>query len=171
MLGFHLMKPIYALLALFACVDISPAIQLSDPAIHEIRAYVYDYTQEERSHITIDGRLHKGVINRAGVKLSHNQRKRLIEAIAKQPLPKRIQPLADCYWPHHGFVFYDRAGQILAHAEVCLQCNRHRGYKILELSYYWDLRDIGKLIGELKLPIFKGDKKYTQLFLKVDLPK
>jgi hypothetical protein len=39
------------------------------------------------------------------------------------------------------------------------------------LSYYWDLRDIGKLIGELKLPIFKGDKKYTQLFLKVDLPK
>ncbi|MCH1420983.1 MAG: hypothetical protein L7W40_11820 [Akkermansiaceae bacterium] len=154
------------LLVICLCSSLSHAIELSDPAIHEVRAYVYDYTQEKKSHITIDGRLHRGVINKAGVKLSPNQLKRLLKAIAEQPLPKKILPLADCYWPHHGFVFFDKMGQILAHAEVCLQCNQHRGYKILELSYYWDLKDIRKLIGELKLPIFEDDKKYTQLFLK-----
>ena len=159
-------QDIFTLLLIFFCSSLSHAIELSDSAIHEVRAYVYDYTQEKKSHITIDGRLHKGVINKAGVKLSPNQLKRLIKAIAKQPLPKNILPLADCYWPHHGFVFFDETGQILAHAEVCLQCNQHRGYKILELSYYWDLKDIRKLIGELKLPIFEDDKKYTQLFLK-----
>lgn len=161
-----LIQDLLTLFIIFFCACPSHAIELSDPAIHEVRAYVYDYTQEKKSHITIDGRLHKGVINKAGVKLSPNQLKRLIKAIAKQPLPKKILPLADCYWPHHGFVFFDETGQILAHAEVCLQCNRHRGYKILELSYYWDLKDIRKLIGELKLPIFEDDKKYTQLFLK-----
>jgi hypothetical protein len=160
----------YGLLPLLAffCTGLSSAIRLSDPAIHEVRAYVYDYTQEKKSHITIDGRLHKGVINKGGVKLSPDQKERLNKAIAKQPLPKKIQPLADCYWPHHGFVFYDKEGKILAHAEVCLQCNRHRGYKILELSPYWDLREISKLIKELKLPILKGNEEYTRLFLKAD---
>ena len=160
-----------ALLALFCCAGMTLAIELSDPAIHEVRAYVYDYTQEKKSHITINGRLHKGVINKAGFKLSPDQIKRLTKAIAKQPVPERILPLADCYWPHHGFVFYDKEGQILAHAEVCLQCKRHRGYNILELSFYWNLRDIKKLIGELKLPIFKGDEKYTQLYLKANVKK
>ena len=158
-------------LIVFLSSVLSPAIELSDPAIHEVRAYVYDYTQEEKSHITIEGRLHKGVINKAGVKLSADQKERLIKAIAKQPLPNKIPPLADCYWPHHGFVFYDKEGGVLAHAEVCLQCNRHRGYKILELSPYWNLKEVGKLITELKLPILKGDEEYTQLFLKADSQK
>jgi hypothetical protein len=161
-----LIQDLLTLFIIFSCACLSNAIELSDPAIHEVRAYVYDYTQEKKSHITIDGRLHNGVINKAGIKLSPDQLKRLLKAIAKQPLPKKILPLPDCYWPHHGFVFFDKMGKILAHAEVCLQCSRHRGYKILELSYYWDLKDIRKLIGELKLPIFEDDKKYTQLFLK-----
>ncbi|MGB0145195.1 MAG: hypothetical protein ACPGAP_10530, partial [Akkermansiaceae bacterium] len=71
----------------------------------------------------------------------------------------------------HGFVFYDKGGGVLAHAEVCLQCNRHRGYKILELSFYWNLKELSKLITELKLPILKGDKEYTQLFLEADSQK
>ena len=63
------MTPFFFLISLivFLSSAFSPAIELSDPAIHEVRAYVYDYTQEKKSHITIEGRLHKGVINKAGV--------------------------------------------------------------------------------------------------------
>jgi hypothetical protein len=86
-----LIQDLLTLFIIFFCACPSHAIELSDPAIHEVRAYVYDYTQEKKSHITIGGRLHKGVINKAGVKLSPNQLKRLLKAIAKQPLPKKIR--------------------------------------------------------------------------------
>ena len=130
--------------------------------IHEVRAYVYDYTQEkDRMALLKGGKLHAGIINKGGAKLSDEQVERLKEAIRSS---KERVPGAFCYMPHHGFVFFNKQGRPMGHIELCFQCGNvdssPRGLPERE----WDWKAIRKLLEELKIPILKEDADYTKLF-------
>ena len=133
--------------------------------IQDIRAYVYDYTQEKGNSMLLkDARLHKGVINVGGTKLSDNQVKRLKNAMRSS---KERVPGAFCYHPHHGFVFYDKKGRAMGHIELCFQCGNvdssPKGLSKVE----WDWKVMRKLLEELKIPILKKDADYTKLYTEI----
>ena len=131
--------------------------------IGEVRAFVYDYTQNKRSvSLLKGGKLHPGVINDGGAKLSEAQVERLKGAIRSSE--ERV-PGAFCYLPHHGFVFYDKEGKPMGHIELCFQCGNVASSPKGLPERQWDWDELRKLLGELKVPILKKDEEYTQLFL------
>ncbi len=130
--------------------------------IHEVRAYVYDYTQEVKNlSLLKHGKLHKGIINNGGTKLSEDQVARLKEAIRSS---KERIPGAFCYMPHHGFVFFDKDGKAMGHIELCFQCGNVASSPKGLPEREWNWKELGTLLEELKIPIQKEDKEYTQLY-------
>ena len=130
--------------------------------IQEVRAFVYDYTQDKNSKLLLkNNKLHKGVINDPGIKLSIQQIKRLKTALRTS---KKEGPMARCYMPHHGFIFYNTQGKAIGHIELCFQCgNKDSTPKSLS-AHPWDWAELKKILEELKIPILKKDKDYTKLF-------
>ena len=140
--------------------------------VHEVRAYVYDYTQEyNKDHqdrgmlnwdLLKDGKLHKGVINTGGAKLSKEQVERLMKAMKHDEHTKA----AKCHWPHHGFVFYDKKGVAMGHLQLCFQCGTREssphGAPITNI----DWKVMRKLFEELDVPVLKKNEDYTKLFLE-----
>ena len=138
--------------------------------VHEVRAYVYDYTQEyDKDHqdrgmlnwdLLKDGRLHKGVINKDGAKLNKEQVERLMKAMKHNERTKA----AKCHWPHHGFVFYDKEGVAMGHLQLCFQCSTKEssphGAPVTNID--WDA--MKKLFKELDVPVLKGNEDYTKLY-------
>lgn len=130
--------------------------------IHEVRAYVYDYTQEDENlSLLKNGKLHKGIINDGGSKLSEDQVARLKDAIRSS---KERIPGAFCYMPHHGFVFFDKDGKAMGHIELCFQCGNVASSPKGLPEREWNWNELGTLLEELKIPILKEDKEYTQLY-------
>ena len=140
--------------------------------VHEVRAYVYDYTQEyNKEHqdqgilnwsLLKDGRLHKGVINKEGAKLSKEQVERLMKAMK---LAERTKA-AKCHWPHHGFVFYDKEGVAMGHLQLCFQCSTRESSPSGAPITNIDWKAMRELFGELQVPILKKSEDYTKLFLE-----
>ena len=109
--------------------------------IHEVRAYLYDYTQEKNNlSLLNDGRLHSGVINTGGAKLSDEQVERLKDALRSDR--DRVAG-AFCYAPHHGFVFYDKAGVAMGHIELGFQCRNVDSSPKGLLKKEWDWEALG----------------------------
>lgn len=77
----------------------------------DVRAYVYDWTQANPLYLVDKGKLHPGVINRDGAILTRGERKALFAAIDSEHHGDRG---ANCYSPHHGFVFSARMTQFWA---------------------------------------------------------
>src|SRR6186997_442351 len=96
----------------------APGTRVSWPNLpfKEVRAYCYDYTAEGRSSFWADGRMHKGVLDPKGVKLSPAQVKRLLTDIT---VSGPAQMRSSCYKPHHAFMFFDANGQVVAVFEMC----------------------------------------------------
>jgi hypothetical protein len=130
--------------------------------IHEVRAYVYDYTQEKGNDALLKGgKIHSGVINTGGTKLSDKQIKRLKNALRSQ---KERIPGAFCYLPHHGFVFYDKNGKAMGHIELCFQCRNVSSSPKGLPATEWDWKEIRRLLEELQVPTPKKDEDYTKLY-------
>ena len=130
--------------------------------IHEVRAYVYDYTQEKGNEALLKAeRLHRGIINKGGAKLSDEQVERLKNALRSS---KERVPGAFCYLPHHGFVFYDKKGSAMGHIELCFQCGNVDSSPKGLPEREWDWKEMRKLLQELKVPIFNKDEDYTKLY-------
>ena len=130
--------------------------------IKEVRAYVYDYKQEPKNMSLLkDGRLHTGIINTGGSKLSDDQIKRLKKALVSSE-PRQAGAL--CYMPHHGFIFFDSRGKAMGHIELCFQCGNvdysPRGLPDRE----WNWKEMKLILEELKIPVLKKDEQYTLLF-------
>lgn len=123
----------------------------------EVRAYCYDYTAEESPSFFTKGRMHKGVMDPQGVKLTTAQTGRLLAALTVSH-PK--QDRTPCYKPHHAFVFYDKGGKVAAVFEMCFGCNR-----FVETPdgapEYIDKAALWTLCQELGLPTGVGNKFYT----------
>ena len=127
--------------------------------IQDIRAYVYDYTQEKGNSMLLkDARLHKGVINVGGTKLSDNQVKRLKNAMRSSKdecLEHSVTTIMGLYsttrraerWGISNCAF--SAGMLIVHRR--------------ELSKVeWDWKVMRKLLEELKIPILKKDCRLHQ---------
>lgn len=130
--------------------------------VHEVRGYVYDYTQEKGNvSLLKQGRLHKGIINAGGSKLSDEQIERLKEALKSS---EKRKSGAFCYMPHHGFVFFDKEGKAMGHIELCFQCgnvaNSPKGLPEVE----WNWKELQALLEELKVPILEAKESYTKLY-------
>jgi hypothetical protein len=123
----------------------------------EVRAYCYDYTAEKEGSFFINGRMHTGVMDPKGVKLSATQVQRLLAALTTSQAKQARTP---CYKPHHAYVFYGQAGEVVALFEMCFGCN-----KFLEtpdgLPEYIDTGALYQLTGELGLPLGEGNAFYT----------
>ena len=123
----------------------------------EVRGYLYfpggDQTDEAaEEEILKDGKLHPAVVNKEGAKLSPEQVKRLLDAVR----PSKISRTGvGCYFPHHGFVFYDQAGKSVAELSPCFLCGVGRAEPGNKSLTTWRFEDLAKLATELKLPVFK----------------
>lgn len=124
----------------------------------EVRAYCYDYTAESRNSFWAEGRMHKGVMNPKGVKLSPAQVKRLLTDITvSQP----VQVRSNCYKPHHAFMFFDGSGKVVAVFEMCFGCNRYVASPG-GLPEYIDRTRLYQLTHELGLPLGTGNQFYAE---------
>lgn len=127
-------------------------------AFSNVRAYCYDYTAEKEGSFFVNGRMHKGVMNPAGVLLSTDQASRLLAALTVSQAKQERTP---CYRPHHAFVFYNLAGKPVAVFEMCFGCNRW-----VEtpdgLPEYINYAGLWNLCRELGLPLGEGNAFYTE---------
>jgi hypothetical protein len=157
-----LMKHLLTLILFLGTLSIAAAGGWLPREIHEVRAYVYDYTREEGNRSLLkDGKIHRGVINSGGTKLSDPQIQRLQAALRSS---KERKAGAFCYMPHHGFVFFDKNGKAMGHIELCFQCGNvdssPEGLPMRE----WNWKAIRELLEELDIPILKEDQDYTKLY-------
>ncbi len=167
---FRLLSAVVFALLLPSCGSISyfgvgaspkpaPGTKVNWPAkpFTEVRAYCYDYTAESASSFFVNGRMHAGVQDPRGVKLTDEQVSRLVEALT---VSQDKQARTPCYKPHHAFVFYGADGSVSAVFEMCFGCN-----KFIEtpngLPEYVDTATLYQLTGELGLPLGQGDAFYT----------
>ena len=138
----------------------APGTRVNWPGVpfKEVRAYCYDYTAEGRSSFWADGRMHKGVLDPKGVKLSPAQVARLLADITvSQPAAART----NCYKPHHAFMFFDAKGQVVAVFEMCFGCNQFVATPP-GLPSYIDRANLYQLTHELGLPLGTGNEFYIQ---------
>ena len=138
----------------------APGTRVKWPGVpfKEVRAYCYDYTAEWRSAFWAAGRMHKGVMDPKGVKLSPVQVKRLlVDITVSQPAAAR----SNCYKPHHAFMFFDGKGTVVAVFEMCFGCNRYVATPG-GLPEYIDRTDLYRLTHELGLPLGTGNEFYAE---------
>jgi hypothetical protein len=157
-----------ALLMLASCAgnsrfspDASPApgTRVNWPGVSfaEVRGFCYDYTAELARHFFVNGRMHKGVLDPKGVKLTKAQTKRLLDDITVS------QPKASaggCYKPHHAYVFYDAGGKVVAVFEMCFACNEYVATPE-GLPRYINRSDLWLLTQDVGLPVGTGNQFYT----------
>lgn len=144
----------------FAPAHPAPGTQTSWPGVpfSYVKAYCYDYTAGPSASFMEQGRMHPGVMDAQGVRLSAQQVQRLMRA-ATVSQPRGLR--TPCYAPHHAFVFFNAAGQSVAVFEMCFGCNSQVFYpaggpEYVDRTALWDLTN------ELGLPLGKGDRFYTQ---------
>ena len=140
----------------------SPAVgtRVSWPnvAFSEVRGYCYDYTAEKNSSFLHDGRMHVGVKDPKGVKLTPAQVKRLLVDVTVSH-PKQTRTA--CYKPHHAFVCYDAKGKAVAVFEMCFGCNKFVATPG-GVPEYINYDDLWALCKELGLPLGEGNAFYTE---------
>ena len=145
--------------SVFAPPSPAPGTKVNWPgvAFSEVRAYCYDYTAEESPSFFTSGRMHKGVMDARGAKLSSAQVTKLLAAVTvSQPKQDRTP----CYKPHHAFVFNDAGGKVVAVFEMCFGCNRWVETPDGAPEYI-DKEALWALCQELGLPTGVGNKFYT----------
>lgn len=126
-----------------------------------VRAFVYDCDADQSvGFFQKDGRVAKGVINGPGVVLSDAQVRRLMPALTT---PAKRKNHSACFIPHHAFVFYDAAGRVVAHTEICFNCSAQKSYPAglpdsINYQAVWDL------LRELGVPCGDGSQFYKDLY-------
>jgi hypothetical protein len=125
----------------------------------EVRGYCYDFTADEASSFFINGRMHKGVMDPKGVKLTQPQVAQLMNAIT---VSHGKQDRTPCYKPHHAFVFYDASGRPVGVFEMCFGCNKFKETPD-GLPEYVDTPALYSLCQELGLPLGQGNAFYTEV--------
>lgn len=161
---FLLATAAFCALVLSSCQSTAPSpapgtrVNWPGVAFKEVRAYCYDYTAEWRTSFWADGRMHKGVMDPRGVKLSPAQVRKLLACITiSQPSEKR----SSCYKPHHAFLFFDAQGKVAAVFEMCFGCNQYVATPG-GLPEYINRTELYRLAHELGLPLGQGNDFYRE---------
>ncbi len=137
----------------------APGTRVNWPGVPyaEVRGYCYDYTAEFSRHFFVNGRMHKGVMDPKGIKLTAAQTKQLLDDITISQ-PKAYA--GGCYRPHHAFVFYDASGKVAAVFEMCFACNAYVATPT-GLPQYINRDDLWILTQRIGLPVGHGNQFYT----------
>jgi len=139
----------------------SPAVTWPTMPYATVRAFAYDCDADvTRDFIQPGGRIAKGVLNPPGALLTRAQMQQLQKAIT---VPQEKSLRTPCYAPHHAFVFYDAAGNRVAHLEICFMCNKHRAYPA-GLPAFIDMQTLADIIYENGVPYGKGRDYYSDLY-------
>ena len=133
-------------------------------------AYCYDYSKDKRGAQIVqkDGTHHTGIISATTVRLSTDQGKKLQRLLLVPP--KEHPGTADCFMPHHAFVFYDESWNPKAHISVCFLCGNFEAQPE-NISRTLDLRGLQRFSNELGLPVFRGrdaPTKYAELYRRLE---
>jgi hypothetical protein len=129
--------------------------------VREVKVYFFDPAKGKTRAIVEDGKLHPGVMEQYGRALVGNQPDRLLTAMKGK---ERRSPSGP-YEPHHGFVFYDKGGAILAHVTVSLSSKNGVAFPPATEATDWDMESIGNIIREAGLPILANEEEYRRYFL------
>lgn len=125
----------------------------------EVRAFLYNLDNNSSLACVTNGQLDASMTDTNGVRLSDMQVARLFTAITgKHPEIARAQ----CYVPHHAYIFYDQQHQIVGWVELCFGCLRYKASSP-DAPPAFDLPALADLTRELGLPILKDDKDYQAL--------
>ena len=126
-----------------------------------VRAFVYDCDADKTvSFFQKDGATHRGVINGQGALLSETQVRRLMPALTTETVRKHRTA---CYLPHHAFLFYDAAGRVVAHTEICFTCTIQRSSPV-GLPEHINFQAVWDLLRELGVPCGAGSQFYKDLY-------
>jgi hypothetical protein len=128
--------------------------------VHEVKAYLFDSEKGKTRSIIEDGKLHPGAVAQLGMRLAGNQPDRLLTAMKG----KEGRSPSGCYEPHHGFVFHDKDGKVLAHVTVSLTCKNGVAYPQATEATDWDMEAITNILRELGLPVLANDEEYRRAF-------
>jgi hypothetical protein len=72
---------------------------------------------------------------------------------------------ADCFYPRHGFVFWDSVGRPSAHVSICFECNRLQAQPEL---HNFDLTELETFCREIGLPVFDNPLEHKKYFDSLD---
>ena len=126
-----------------------------------IRAFVYDCDADRSvGFFQKDGSMAKGIINGPGALLTEDQVKRLMPALTTETVRKHRTA---CYLPHHAFLFYNAAGQVVAHTEICFTCTIQRSSPA-GLPEHINFQAVWDILREAGVPCGDGSQFYKDLF-------
>ena len=104
--------------------------------------------------------MHRGILNGPGVLLTDAQVQRLMPALTTPTVrPHRTA----CYLPHHAFLFYDKAGRVIAHTEICFTCAVQRSSPV-GLPDHINYQTVWDILREAGVPCGAGSQFYEDLF-------
>lgn len=119
--------------------------------VDHVVAVVYVPEAGGRRDPVIDGKLHPNVVGKFTKRLSKEQAGRLEGFVTGVHAGGGA---AGCFYPHHGFIYYDKEGEVLGYLGICFGCGTFAAKPGDGLSELWDLNGIKKLAEELGLPVF-----------------
>lgn len=129
-----------------------------------VRAFVYDCDADRSvNFFQKDGSRHRGIINGPGVLLTESQVQRLMPALTTATVRKHRTA---CYLPHHAFLFYDAAGRVVAHTEICFTCTIQRSFPA-GLPEHINFQAVWDLLREAGVPCGDGSQFYRDLFKQI----
>ena len=126
-----------------------------------VRAFVYDCDADAtRYFFQKNGAMARGIINGPGVLLTSSQVQRLMPALTTET-PRNHRTA--CFLPHHAFVFYDAAGRVVAHTEVCFTCTIQQSFPA-GLPGHIHFQSVWDILREAGVPCGDGSQFYKDLF-------
>ncbi len=94
--------------------------------IKTVKAYSINdlYQDSFGDNVIVDGKLSSTAQPKEGVSLNVEQIERFKKAVFNHKPPNRRVGM--CFYPHHGFVFYNENDEIIGHLTVCFVCSNYR---------------------------------------------
>ncbi len=132
-------------------------------------AYCYDHTAEPGGRLIVPkkgkDRHSKGVISAMTVRLNRKQVEELRPLLVTPP--KGEVMVADCFDPHHAFVFYDKDWKVKAHVSLCFSCGNFEAVP-RSLPKSLDMKKLEAFVRKIGLPVFGKMGNYEKLFDRLE---
>lgn len=110
--------------------------------------------------LVVNDRLSNLVSEEFEIALTPKQEKTLLKILNKANSDSDTSA-ADCFYPRHGFVFWDSVGRPSAHVSICFECNRLQAQP--ELNNF-DLMELESFCQEIGLPVFDNPLEHEKYF-------
>jgi hypothetical protein len=114
--------------------------------------------------IVANDKLSTEVSDKFEIELNSNQEKRLVDILSKVDPPGQYT-VADCFYPRHGFVFWDSLNRPTAFISICFECNKIEATPKLNKV---DLSELEVFCREIGLPVFDTPIDHKKYFDSLD---